>query len=282
MRSVVVAATFAVLVVAGPRVATAQDWTGFYAGGTIGGALQSEDDSERVGFDTNLDGTFGDIVRTAAGVDAFGPGFCGGLAVGPTAVAGCTDDEEGVDFGGRVGYDRQFGPLVLGALADVSRSDVTDSVTAFSVTPAFYSFTRKLNYVAGLRGRVGVGAGRVLLYGTGGAAVGDVEQRFTTSNGVNTFVPTDDDMGDADAGDSEQVWGYQAGGGLEIKVAERWSLTGEYLFSSLDNRDDSAIRARGPAPATNPFILTNPGGTDFRRSEAFEFQTVRVGLSYRF
>ena len=276
------AATCAVLVVAGSRAAEAQDWTGFYAGATVGGALQSTDDSERVGFDTNLDGTFGDVVRTAAGADAFAPGFCGGLAVGPMAAAGCTDDQEGIDFGGRVGYDRQFGPLVLGALIDVSRTDVTDSVTAFSVTPAFYSFTRELNYVAGLRGRAGVGAGRVLLYGTGGAAVGDVEQRFTTSNIVNTFVAPDDDMGDDDAGASERVWGYQAGGGLEIKVGERWSLTGEYLFSSLDNRDDSVIRARGPAPATNPFILTNTGGTDFRRSEKFKFQTVRVGLSYRF
>jgi len=35
-------------------------------------------------------------------------------------------------------------------------------------------------------------------------------------------------------------------------------------------------------PATNPFILVNPAGTNMQRTDKFEFQAVRVGLSYRF
>lgn len=266
----------------GVSSAEAQSWTGFYLGGTAGAGFQRADDSEKVRFDTNLDGSFGDSIRTVAGADAFGPGFCGGLAVDRAAAAGCTEDEDGLDFGGRLGYDRQFGRMVVGGLIDVSRTDVVDSVTAFSVTPAFYSFTRELSYVAGLRGRLGVTAGRMLIYGTGGGAWGQVEQDFTTSNTVNTFTSADDADDDDGEGDGERIFGYQAGGGIEFLLTDRWSLGGEYLFTSLDDREESGIRVQGPAPATNPFILVNAAGTDLRRADAFEFQSIRFGVRYRF
>ena len=54
------------------------------------------------------------------------------------------------------------------------------------------------------------------------------------------------------------------------------------VHTSLDNREESGIRSQGPAPVTNAFILVNPGGTDFQRSEKFEFQAVRFALNYRF
>lgn len=266
-------AVCAIVSLAGAKGADAQGWSGGYVGGSAGGGFQRENASETVKFDTNLDGGFTDTIRTVAGADAFAPGFCGGLAVNATASAGCSGDEKGLDVGGRLGYDWQLGRLVVGAVADVSRTNVTDSVTAFSVTPAFYAFTRELNYVGGLRGRVGVGSDRVLVYGAGGGAWGNVEHRFTTSNAVNKFVRT---------GDSARAWGYQAGGGVEVRLGGHWSVTGEYLFTSLDDREESTIRTMGPAPATNPFILVNPAGTDLQRSEKFEFQAVRAGLIYRF
>ncbi len=274
-------AGMAMLAIAQP--AHAQTWTGWYVGASAGTGFQKQQMSETVRFDTNLDGNFADVIRTAGGADAFSPGFCGGLAVNATAAAGCADDENGVDFGGRLGYDRQVGRLVIGGLLNVSRAELVDSVSAFSVTPAFYSFTRELNYVSSLRARVGIGTDRFLVYGTGGGARASVEQRFTTSNSVNTFVRTDDvSDDDDDDGSSEGIWGYQAGGGIEVRLGGRWAVTGEYLFTSLDDREESAIRSRGPAPATNPFILVNAAGTDLRRSEKFEFQAVRAGLSYRF
>jgi hypothetical protein len=82
-------------------------------------------------------------------------------------------------------------------------------------------------------------ADRVLLYGTGGAAWSRVEQSFTTSNRVNTFVP----VNRVGSGDTDSAWGYQAGGGLEIRIGGRWGVVGEYLFTSLDDRDESTIRA---------------------------------------
>jgi len=261
--------------------AQAQNWTGAYVGGSVGPGFQPKDGSETVRFDTNLDRTFTDTVRTAAGANAFSPGFCGGLAVNAIAANGCTSDEDGIDFGGRAGYDWQIGRLAFGGVVDVSRADLIDSVTAFSTTPAFYAFTRELNAVVGFRGRAGVGNNRLLVYGTAGSAWGNVKHVFTTSNRVNTFVPTERDRVMVD-GSNDRAWGYQAGGGVELRLGRRLSLVSEYLFTSLDDREQSGIRSQGPAPATNPFILVNSSGTDFQRAEKFELQSARVGLSYRF
>ena len=258
--------------------AGAQTWTGGYLAGSLGTAIPraDADAEETVLFDTDLDGSFSDIVRTAAGADAFSPGFCGGIAVGSLPSAGCVEDDDGIDIGGRAGYDRQMGGLVLGALVDISTTEVVDGVSAFSTTPAFYAFSRELKYVGGLRGRVGGGSDRILVYGTGGAAWGSVDHQFTSSNGVNTFVPTKDESRSATA------WGYQAGGGIEVRLGAHWRVSGEYLFTSLNDKVDGTVRSQGPAPATNPFILVNAAGTDLRREDRFEFETLRAGLSYRF
>ena len=45
---------------------------------------------------------------------------CAGLATTSLPSGACTEDEDGVDFGGRIGYDQQMGRLVFGALVDVS------------------------------------------------------------------------------------------------------------------------------------------------------------------
>ncbi|MEO5741881.1 MAG: outer membrane beta-barrel protein [Vicinamibacterales bacterium] len=277
MFTAVVASALALLVAA---PAHAQSWAGWHIGGSVGSVIPKRNASETITFDTNLDRIFTDEVRTASGANAFSPGFCGGLAVNATAAAGCMDDDAGIDAGGRLGYDWQVGRFVFGGLVDVSRTEVVDSVTAFSTTPAFYSFTREAETLAGLRGRVGIGSNRVLAYATFGGAWANIDEQFTTSNSVNTFVRAGD-IDDDDEG-TKSVWGYQAGGGIEIRLGGHWSLGGEYVFTSLDDRNESTIRAQGPAPATNPFILVNASGTDFRRSGSLELQAVRAMLSYRF
>ena len=271
------ASVCAVMMLGSVIAADAQTWTGAYAGGSIGRGV-TRGDAETVRFDTNLDGGFADTVRTAAGADAFSPGFCAGLAVARTPGDGCTDDDSEIDFGGQFGYDRQLGAFVVGGLVDISRADIVDHVTAFSTTPAFYAFTRELNTVAGFRGRFGVGTSRVLFYGTGGAARGSVEQSFSTSNAVNTFVGSGVNGDDG----SQGVWGYQIGGGVEARLNKRLGAVGEYLFTDLDNREDSTIRVQGPAPATNPFILVNAGGTGMQRSGKLEIHGVHFAMRFRF
>lgn len=263
------AAVAALFGVAAP--ASAQDFHGGYIGGHAGYVFQPDDDDETILFDTNLDGTFGDTVNTTAPANAFSPGFCGGRANGPTPADGCDEDEDAADLGLRAGYDWQWGNWVLGALGEVSFSEIDDSVSAFSTTPARYTMTRELNHVAALRGRAGYAFGNILFYGTGGFAWAEVEHSFSTSNGVNTFTESSDD----------EVSGHQLGFGAEWNLNDRWRLGGEYIYTNLDD-DDYTVRASGPAPATNPFILVNAAGTDFQRSEdEFDFDSVRLTLTYR-
>ncbi len=195
-----------------PAVASAQDWTGGYVSGHIGVSMipAGAAADNVVLFDTNLDDSFNEMVRTAGGANAFSPGFCAGVSASALPAAGCTVDDKGPDGGVRGGYDWQTGAVVVGVGAELAWPDHTDSVTAFSTTPAFYTFTRELDWLAGFRGRAGVVVGPMLAYGTGGAAWAKLTQSFTTSNAVNTFVENADDMSP----------GYQLGGGVEIKLGK--------------------------------------------------------------
>lgn len=269
---IAVAAAFAAASAA-PALAQAPDWTGGYVGGVLGYGFQKGGGGESILFDKNLDGAFNDTVNTAAGANAFSPGFCGGAAKTSAPGGGCGKDDDGVEYGARAGYDWQLASgLVLGVVGEITKPDVKDSVSAFSTTPAFYTMTRELDYVAALRGRVGFAVDRYLPYVTAGLARGKTETRFATSNTANTFVQSG----------SDKANGYQLGAGVETKIAANWSVGVEYLYTRLDD-DNYRVRAQGPAPATNPFILTNTSGTDFRRSEdRFDMHSVRATLAYRF
>ena len=256
-----------------PNVAAAQDWTGAHVSGHIGVSMipRGADADNVILFDKNLDGMFGDTVTTAAGANAFSPGFCAGVSASALPSGGCSVDDHGVDFGARGGYDWQAGAFVFGVLAELTAPDHIDSVTAFSTTPAFYTMTRELDWVAGFRGRAGFASGPALVYGTGGAAWAKLDHSFVTSNAVNTFVEDVDDMAP----------GYQLGGGVEFAMG-RFSIGGEYLWTSLMDEDRYNVRAQGPAPATNPFILTNPSGTDFQRADRLQFGSLRFSFAARF
>lgn len=252
----------------------AQDWSGGYVAAYGGSLLDPDDGGDTVLFDTNLDGRFGDSVNTSAGANAFSPGFCDGAAYDRTPASGCRENGSGGDYGVRGGIDWQSGNLVYGALIEYGYADYRDAVSAFSTTPAFYTMLRKVDDVAAVRGRIGFvfGDGGNLIYGTAGYARASVENYFTTSNAVNTFVGN----GDSDAD------GYQLGVGFERRIGDNFSLGFEYLHSRLDD-EDFRVRAQGPAPATNPFILVNAAGTDFSRSDdEIQLDSFRVSANWRF
>ncbi|MGV9008775.1 outer membrane protein [Brevundimonas sp.] len=287
MRHFTLAATVAVTaLLLGAGSVAAQDWSGPYISLSAGGATVNDDEDERVVFDTNLDGGFGDTVRTPAssgGLDAFGPstatpgGFCNGKATGNNLLAGCTEDENfGGDFAVRVGWDFQSGPWVYGIVAEAAAVDVEDFVTAFSITPAAYQFNRDIEdmvYAARLRG--GYAFGKSLAYVTGGAAFAKVTDSYFTTNTANSFTPLTSE---------QDATGYQVGFGLETWLNDRFTLGAEYLYTSLDTDEGLTVRTGpGTAPPTNPFLIVNPLGTDQRRSsDELAYHGFRVSLSARF
>lgn len=261
--------------------ATAQDtpredrFSGIYVGASGGYDVQGNDVNSRILFDRNLDGSFTDSVTTATGADAFSTGFCNGSATG-TANQACRNDRDGWSYNARVGFDKQFGKIVAGAVGEFGKSEITDSVTAFSTTPASYTMTRSVDWEAGLRGRLGYVAGdSTLFYGTGGAGYARIDRSFATSNTANGFT---------ESGKRNQ-WGYQAGGGLEQMIGSSFSIGLEYLFHQYKD-DDYRVRAgsNGTTPAANPFISApNTTGTDFARSDdKFRWHSMRATAAFRF
>ena len=251
-----------------------QGFCGVYIGGSVGAAVQPNDGAtSSILFDRDRNGTFGDTLVNAAGANAFAPGFCGGAATS-TANTDCRSDSDGVEYMARIGADHQLGKIVYGFVGEIGKTEVRDSVSTFSITPAFYTMTRDLKWNAGFRGRLGYTPNSTtLFYGTGGIAYGRINNTFATSNVANSFAVS----GKTDA------WGFSAGGGVEQRIGRNLSVGLEYLHTDL--RDNGARINVGPgtAPATNPFLLAGAGGTDFRRSDAqFRWHSIRAVATFRF
>ncbi len=272
----VASAAFAATILAASPAAAQDDpsWTGFYVGGQAGYGFQPGDGDETILFDTNLDGSFGENVNTSGGANAFSPGFCGGPANGPTPGEGCRGDRDGVEYGAHAGFDYETGGgIVFGIVGDYNRSRQSDSVSAFSTTPARYTMTRRLRDVFSLRARAGVSSGSTLVYGTGGVVRGSIRNSFTTSNTVNSFTGNGNEKG----------WGYALGGGVEQRLGATFSVGLQYLYRSIDAGDYVVRAGPGTAGLTNPFRIVNPAGTDFARSdEDFTSHGVSLTASFRF
>ena len=119
-------------------------------------------------------------------------------------------------------------------------------MTAFSTTPAFYTFTRELNWVGGLRARAGFGGENVLIYGTGGAAWAGLDHSFTTSNTVNTAVEDAEDM----------AWGYQLAAASSSSLAP---ASGRRVWNICGRRSGrGSLHGSSAGPARDQsFILGN-------------------------
>jgi outer membrane immunogenic protein len=151
-----------------------------------------------------------------------------GMVVPPPAVDTEGDGDghfslNGGLLGGTWGYNRQFGPWVLGLEGDFSWADIkgqSDVCGPTTVTP--HPCGTKLDALGTFRGRVGYAAGANgdwLLYATGGLAIGDVV-------GWDSLTPA--------SGDDWRA-GWTVGAGVEMAFAPNWTAKLEYLYVDLGN-----------------------------------------------
>ena len=255
-------------------------WTGAYVGGSLGYDWQPNDSRERnetISFDTNGDGRFGDSVTTIGGADAFSPGFCRGAGLGNSAAGGCRGDRDGkAGWSVHAGYDYQMGSIVIGGVIEGGRSNLRNSVTGFSTTPAAYTMTRHLDWSAAARLRAGFALpSNTLIYATGGVAYGKFENSFSTTNSFNSFT---------ERNRKEEDWGWVVGGGIDQKISDNFSIGVLYKYTRFNPNEYSVTAGQGTPPsATNPFVITPAGQTVFMRSnDRFTTQDVRVTASFRF
>jgi len=240
-------------------VAPAATWTGLYIGVQGGGAFNTGDPDD-LGLQTN--GFDGPIL--GGGVDAFGDNFS-------------SSSDSSFMGGAHIGYDYQIDNVVLGAVLDINALDVSQTASAFSNTPAFYTAERSLDYLATARLRAGYTVTpNALAYVTGGLAYGKVDYDFSTNSpavtGVNPAAIERED---------EDEFGFTVGGGMEVMVTDNISFGAEYLYTNLGGGDSYTRISGGPFDGSGTAVV--PGNsTDFESKGDFDFHTVTAKLSYRF
>ena len=94
----------------------------------------------------------GQAERTPRVDDSLPEGF------GSTRAAGCENDKDDIGYSARIGADQQYGNIVIGVVGEFGKSEIRDSVTAYSSTPANYVFNREIDWEASIRGRAGYAA----------------------------------------------------------------------------------------------------------------------------
>ena len=250
-------------------------WTGFYLGGNAGYSWG------RASTDLT------DTVTTTATITT--------LAGTPVASATVTTNSFGNDrarlngaLGGfQAGYNWQFDRYVAGFEGDIQatgqRGDLTICPVTAGAAPVpcpgatgtlFGTASYRLPWFGTLRGRVGVTFDRILLYATGGLAVGEVKADGTV--GGAALIPL------AAGSVSTTRAGWVFGGGIEGAIDRNWSIKAEYLHMDFGSLDQS-ISASG--------VFTAVLG-DFRTSlsqsltSAFHTRVTddvfRIGVNYRF
>jgi outer membrane immunogenic protein len=261
---------------ASPAAAQDRDshFNGPYIEGFGGVVTRGDDYGSTLVFDNNGDGNYDNAVNTAAGANAFSPGFCDGQSLGARPSNGCKSDEDGVEYGARIGYDYRMNNFVVGGLIEASKNEAIDSTSGFSTTPAGYALQREMKYNVSARLRAGyTPGGGMLFYVTGGGSMAKLNHRFFTTNTANAF---DENR------DGKRVWGWQAGGGGEIMVTDQISLGLEYLYNRYKDNKYNVSVSQGTAPANNPFLLPS-GGTRIKVSDDdFDYHSLRATVGFHF
>jgi outer membrane immunogenic protein len=249
-------------------------WTGFYIGGTAGGAWL--DSNVTASGTTVCNPTLGGCTANQDS-NALAAGLPGNLSNKPVGFIG----------GGEIGYNWQYGQFVYGFETDISGASVSaSSAFSSSVTPVGFPgntvnvsalVTDKLNYLGTVRARGGyLVTPSLLAYATGGFAYGGVSASGALAEQVG---------GPCFCGPSPSVgWsidstrtGWTVGGGLEWMFAPNWTVKGEYLYYDLGSSTysfPSLVQTNG---AGVPFFGANAATTfDFKGSIA------RAGVNYKF
>jgi outer membrane immunogenic protein len=259
-------------------------WTGAYLGSNLG-YIQTRDKATIRAVDPTDDSTFSQIGAVGADRTRFkASGFTGG---------------------GQIGYNYQITPgsgLVVGIETDLQYTDAKRrrlATNTYSGPSRIFrnatwtdtlsnDHSDQLDYIGTVRGRIGYAFDRVLVYGTGGLAYGNVKYRgafLDVSTWTSNVSGASISSYGLDASRSNHVQtGYAYGGGIEYAIptdsflnffrASAVTLKAEYLHYDLGSR---TIVARY---STDGLLkLVSSGVVTKLKNEG---DIVRAGVNYKF
>jgi outer membrane immunogenic protein len=260
-----------------PVQVPAPSWSGFYIGGTLGGAWSDNS------VDTTTTNTFVNNGALSALGRTTGPASAlastANLGTSPTSFIG----------GFEAGYNWQFAPTwVAGIEADiegVANNGGSAQVTQVAPRTGFpgdnYTSTigasDKLNYLGTVRGRLGyLVTPTWLFYGTGGLAYGGPSSSTAIAGAETPNTGTTNVAGVGSA--SSTLVGWTAGAGVEWLFAPNWTAKAEYLHYDLGSVTYSNGALNGFLTGTNIIAFTDLSSSTAK----FSGDIVRAGLNYKF
>ena len=247
-------------------------WSGFYAGVNVG----------------YVNGNPGSTVGTPLFASTTLSGAALYNQINAVAATGRSQDLSAIMGGGGIGYNMQFGSIVVGLETDIQRSSVSRDTrnvfitnTTFPASPVSGTTTssQRLDYLGTVRARLGYTVfDNLLVYATGGLAYGEKEFRtrynFDASGGGSFIIPG---YGTT-VGRSKMETGYVIGGGLEYALDANWSVKGEALYYDLGK-----TRASGTFNSTSSFPPPSTFTTTGVNSRIDNKGWIgRIGLNYKF
>jgi len=239
----------------GAASAHADDFKGFYVGVNLGGVHGNSDASTSTVFSPT--------------------GYFATTSVPAIATTGAQKlSANGFTGGGQAGINLQHNSLVFGLETDFGGMNLSQKQSATATypccAPTGFTVTQFVgtSWLFTLRPRVGFTAGPVMVYGTGGLALSNVEY---TALFTDTFATAEEN-----GGKTSTQTGWAAGGGAEIKTGKRWSVKGEFLhadFGSLSNTSTN-LTAFTPRIAFPTNVFTHKAN--------LTANIYRFGFNYRF
>lgn len=171
--------------------------------------------------------------------------------------------------GGTIGANFQMSQFVFGIEADIDWANLKGSVTPTNlfctqVVPGVgigATCNTRDDWLGTVRARVGYAIDRVLIYGTGGVAFGDIQAGLSGGTVGTTSYQTSTEVG------------WTAGGGIEYAFTDNLTARAEYLFVDLQNGSCTSTASCG-------VDILAPGTVS--DTVKFNASLVRAGLDYKF
>jgi len=129
-------------------------------------------------------------------------------------------DPKGWRLGGEIGYDYEINHVVIGAAADAFYTWYDGAGTASNP-----GFNTRLTDYGTLRGRLGYAFDRVMIYGTGGYAFGDLSVKNSA----------------AGLSESKTLSGWTAGAGIDYAYRKNMFVRFELAHISLDQTTFTSV-----------------------------------------
>jgi outer membrane immunogenic protein len=209
----------------------------------------------------------------------------GNSLIGGTTPPGTSTgnfDVRGLLAGATLGVNMQVDSVVFGVESDFDWSGVRGSTTPANgfcnlpvsltgVGAVGLNCETRSTWIGTARLRIGYALDRVLVYGTAGAAFGDV-QAALTGTGFTGANPATGPF------QSTLQFGWTVGGGVEVAIYEGWSAKLEYLFVDLGSAACN-VQASCGIDAFNVLTGTITPAND---RVLFLDNIIKIGINYRF